>query len=98
MRTASPSDDQRVPVDRLPPAEADQAWRGLSQSFEALPSVEQSESILQVPDVDESVAEVGNGSLAHCLVASQWGTPVTAEYAVSLHCVARALAHLAAFE
>jgi hypothetical protein len=28
-----------MPVDRLPPAADDQAWRGLSQSFEALPSV-----------------------------------------------------------
>ena len=44
--------------------------------------VEQSETTLHVPDVDESVADVGNGSLAHCLVASQWGTPATAEYAV----------------
>jgi hypothetical protein len=39
MRTASPSDDQRMPVDRLPPAADGQAWRGLSQSFEALPAV-----------------------------------------------------------
>lgn len=57
--------------------------------------VEASEGILHVPEVDESVAEVGNGSLAHCLVASQWGTPATAEYAVNLHCsIAHTQMHL----
>ncbi len=50
-----------------------------------------------MPEVDESVAEVGNGSLAHCLVASQWGTPATAEYAVIPHCIAHARMHLLHF-
>ena len=49
--------------------------------------VKQSESILHVPEVDDSVGELVNGSLAHCLVASQWGTPATAEYAVMLSIV-----------
>ena len=85
MRTASPSDKSRPSADRLPPAKADEAWRGLSQSFDALPDAEDGEGVLRVPEVDE-VEEGGGGeevgSLAHCLIASQWGTPATTEYAV----------------
>lgn len=57
--------------------------------------MDNTQSTLHVPEVDNSVVEAGTGSLAHCLVATQWGTPATCEYAViSCRIAAQALFHV----